>query len=105
MIKVQDRITKFPLADPEPGEIDFTAAGSVIRLSVAAEESEPVPARAGRLRRVAVFRPLSGVWPGVREADRPRPAVLLCRMRSVSPPHSRPGTVLRRSAAACSTPG
>ena len=58
----------------------------MIRLSVAAEESEPVPARAGRLRRVAVFRPWSGVWPGVREADRPRPAVLLRRMRSVSPP-------------------
>ena len=104
MIKAQDRITKFPLADPEPGEIDFTAAGSVIRPSVAAEDSEPVPERAGRSRRVAVFRPLSAVLPGLQEADRPRQAVLR-RLRSASPPRLRPGTVLRRTAAPCSKPG
>ena len=102
MIKAQDRITKFPLSDPEPGEIDFTAAGSVIRPSVAAEDSEPVTERAGRFQRVAVFRLSFEVLPGLPEADRLRPAVPL---RLASPPRLQPGTALRRTAAAGSTPG
>ena len=53
--------------------------------------------RAARLRRVAVFRLLSEVLAGLPEGDRLRPAV---PPHLASPPRSRPGTVLRRSAAA-----